>query len=602
MYYLVKLIRKFLLKMPLWFCLFLGKTLGLLFYSNTNKRKNAFKNIKTAFPQKTKKQINRIIKESFQNLGVSIIEIMIAPRIFKYVTIIGEEKLQNEQGIITGIHEGNYELFSFVAAQKFNFAVLARRQNNDILGKFLTELRQSYNIKVCFSIKELICYLRKGFLTAVLLDHGAEDNALETEFFSQIVPTPGGAVYLAKKFNKKIYPCFDRERKGFHHTIEVKGPIDPQSKDEKEILQDLNHLYETELKKIPQVYMWSYKRFKHKKNLEILILSDSKSGHLKQSKALLSFITEENYKVNSKIIEIKYRNNFKRVLAETCAWWAGNHCIGCGRCHKFILDKNTYEELEKTYADIVISAGSSTASINRLFSTSIGAKSIVILKPNLPLSRFDLALIPEHDRLRAKNAAYFKGAISYPSHLAEKEAMCRQSFNLNDKKKVSLFIGGPINDKKEFMKNFSTFLEELKQFVSRQNYHILISTSRRTPQETEEFIEKELSDFPNTETVVYVNRCNYDFVFEGFISLSDIIFITSDSISMISEIASLKKPCVCLTLEATLNKYNVFLQSLASEINFLRAPYKIPDKTSLKISNMFEQNKEKIKKAVKKLL
>lgn len=607
MYTLVKFLRQILLKSPLWFCFLLGKTIGGFLYLNQRKRKTAFQNIKIAFPEKTNRQTRKIIRKSFENIGLSIIEILIAPRVYKYIKILGEENLTETDGIITGVHEGNHELFSFKFAQKYKFAVLAKKQKNKGMDKALNELRTEYKVEVCFSLKELLRRIKNGFMTAALIDHGAEDNADYIEFFSQSVPTPGGAVYLARKFNKNIYPCFQYRGKKFQHIIEIAPPLNPQGRDSAEILKQLNSFYEKKLEQHPNEYLWTYKRFKRKKTLNVLILNDTKTGHLKQSKAFLSFLSEfflseKDYKIRSTLIEVTYKNRLTRILSEICACFMGKRCIGCGRCHKFLLEKHTYKKIKSIYADIVVSTGSSIAAINKLTASYLNAKSVVILRPNIPLRKFDLAIVPEHDRIYAKNVVKTKGALFYPADSSDNTSRCEKFFNLTGDKKISLFLGGALSDNRGFLSNLEIFLTKLKNFSLAKGYKLLISTSRRTPVAVETYLEKELSGFINTKTVVYANRNNYDFVFEGFISLSEIVFVTSESISMLSEILSLKKPCVCVLLEKHTDKHQVFLQSIKNEVNFLKYPYNIEELTNLKVSSIFEENRKVIKTAIKKLL
>jgi mitochondrial fission protein ELM1 len=145
------------------------------------------------------------------------------------------------------------------------------------------------------------------------------------------------------------------------------------------------------------------------------------------------------------------------------------------------------------------------------------------------------------------------------------------------------------------------FIDKLKDFSLANSYKLLISTSRRTPKAVEEYLEKAFSNFRNLEAIVLSNRNNYDFVFDGFASLSEIVFVSSESISMISEVISLKKPCVCVFLEKHIDKHRVFLQSIEQEVTLLSNPYNIEEIRS-KISHIFEGNVKEIKEGVKRLL
>lgn len=600
-YHLAKFLQKTLLKLPLEVSLFIAKAIGLFFYFNGHKRTIAFRNIKAAFPEKTNREVYSILRKSFNCFGLTVVERLIAPRIYKYITLEEKEKTYPGGGIFVGVHAGNWEIAMAYWAQKYEFAVFAQKQKHSELDKFLNELRQKEKIRICFTIKELIKYLRKECMVGAVVDHGAEAGAIEVEFFSHLVPTPKGAVYLARKFDKKIYTTFSWRKEGFSQTLKISSPMDIKGKDDKQVLRELNKIYEDFLREHPWEYLWYYKRFKRKANRDVLVLSDGKTGHLKQAKSFLSFLSEQRQLIKSKVIEIKYKDKFRRILADIVAYFSGKNCLGCGWWLKYLLDKKSWQELDRTYADIVISAGSFISPVNKIFSSYLGAKSVTVLRPNIPLTRFDLAIIPEHDRIQSESAVMIKGALFYPDNFQEKKEKCERFFKLGNSKKISFFLGGPVTEKQEFMDNLKVFIPKLKKFSLEKDLKLLVSTSRRTPKEAEEYLKKELNDFKNLEALVIVNQDNYDFVFEGFGGLADIVFVSSESVSMVSEIASLQKPCVCVFFEPEDDKRKVFLASMKEEINFLRAPYDL-NSVKLKTSLIFDRNKATVQKALEKVL
>lgn len=602
-YSLLKFVKSALEKLPLKASFSFGKFLGWLFYNNNRKRWTAFRNLKAAFPQKSNQQITEIIKSCFESLGLTIVENIIAERLMDKIKINGLSNLEKDGGIMVGIHEGNWELANSALALKFPYAILVKKQKNPGVDEFLNELRRNSKLKVCYSLKELISHVHKKGYIGLMADHGAEDNALFVEFLSQLVPTPGGAAYLAKRFNKKIFPAYIFRNKDFSHQIEIGPAIDPKDKTEEEALRQVNLFFEKFLIAHPEQYLWSFKRFKQKKNRNIVILNDKKNGHLKQSTALLSLFSERlgPDNIQPKILDIEYRNSFSRVIAEILAWVVPKNYPQCLWFLFILLKKDSAKSLAETYADIVISCGNYVMPINRILSSYIGAKSITILKPNIPANKFDLCIIPAHDRVSADNIIPIDGALSYPQGIEDKAYLCRKNFNLDRSKKISLFIGGPIRDEREFFRNLKIFVQNLKNYSVDKNYNLLISTSRRTPQAIEEYLESELKGFKNVAAFVCANQQNFDFIFEGFVSLSEAVFISSESISMITETISLKKPCAVTVLETHGDKHNVFVQAIANEITVLNTPYDFK-KIELKVSNIFEKNKKAVMSAIESIL
>ncbi|MFA5270886.1 MAG: ELM1/GtrOC1 family putative glycosyltransferase [Candidatus Omnitrophota bacterium] len=592
--------QRILSKTPLFIIFFLGEIIGTFLYLNRKKREIAYKNIKSVFPAKTNREIKRIVKLSFRSLGLGILESLVAGRIFPFVELKGMENIADDGGILVAIHEGSWELYNFFIAKELKYKMFAKEQKKKSLDLFLTELRKKYSLNLCFSLKDALYSLKNNYLLGMVVDHGAEDNALFVNFFSHLVPTPKGAVYLARKLNKKIYPCFGYRRSGFSHTIEIGKPIEPDSKTDHELLSELNGIYENYLTKYPWEYLWYYKRFKRKKDMDILILSDRKAGHLKQSQAFLSFFKEEDFKIRSQTIEIKMTNGLQRFASEIIAFLSGRYLLGRSLLG-FFLDSDTCKKLQETYADIVVSTGSIAAPVNRIVSSMIGAKSVVILRPNTPLRKFDLCIIPTHDRINTKNTATIKGALSYPLDVEEKAKKCKNFFKLSNTKKIAVFLGGHLSNEKVYLDNLKLFLQKLKIFSSENDYKILLSTSRRTQKNIEEWIEKELKTFPNTEAIVIPSRANYDFAFEGFVELSEMVFVSGESISMISETLALKKPCVCVLFENHIDKHNVFLESIEKDVNLLDNPYNISG-IKLIASPVFEENRKIVRDAIRGLL
>lgn len=601
MFFFLKTLQSFFYCLPFWALKFFARILACCLYFNARKRKIAYRNLKIAFPSKRYSEIMTILKKSYYNFSLSLIETIAPYRFLSFIDFEGEEQL-TEPGICVGIHAGSWELINLFFAQKYGYAILAKPQKNKRLDSFLNQVRRSSGMKVSFNLRSLIKHIKNGLYAGLVVDHGAEENALLASFFSQTVPYPRGAVFLAKKYKKKIYPFLNYRTGGFHQKLKLLGVIEPESGSERDLIETINQFYQKELADHPQGYLWWHKRFKRKQNRSVAIIDDAKPGHLKQSQALLSILKEESfYSIREQVVFIKYKNYFSRMAANFAAAICPSFYPRSMKFLRFFLDKESFQKISGQFFDVVIGTGNFTAPVVKILSSALGARSAVVLRTNISPAKFDLAIIPEHDRLYLTAAVKIKGALVYHQGLEGKKEKCKDFFQLGEGKKISVFIGGPIFEQKEFIDNLKKFLAQIKFFARDKNYKLLLSTSRRTPTEAEEYLEKEFSGFELTEALVIAGKKNYDFVFEGFVLLSEIVFCSSESISMLSEISALGKPCVCVSFETEDDKRQVFLDSMAEEVNFLKNPFKIKD-NNLKTSNLFSKNRIIVAKAVKKLL
>ncbi|MBD3246194.1 MAG: hypothetical protein GF333_04200 [Candidatus Omnitrophica bacterium] len=595
-YRTIYVIQKLLMRVPLKGCLWLGRTAGTVLYLLPKKRRTAFRNVKTAFPEMPPRQAQGIVKRYYRDFGVSIVSLLIAPRVLDQVDLKGIEHTLAEGGILTSVHAGNWEIFGYVLARVRPYAVLAKRQKKTVLDRFLHTLRTRGGIRVCYTLKEVVACLKENYLVAVVMDHGAEKDAAYIDFFSHPVPTPGGAVYLARKFNKQIFPSFGYYEDGFRIKGNIASPVNPAGIPDRELLTSLNRFFEQQIRLHPHAYLWYYKRFKRKKDLQVVVLDDGKKGHYNQSKAFVSFLREEPVEIKVQTVNVRYRQSGMRQLADGCAMlfgaWGGEWCL------RWCLASRTWHRLQHIYADVVVSAGNYAAPVNRLFASFIGARAVTILKPNVPVRKYDLAVIPEHDRVFDPAVVTIKGALTYPCDTEEPARQCRAHFALGPEKKIALCVGGPLRSSRQFMERLSHFLAQLKQYAPAHQLRLLVTTSRRTPPEAEEEIIRQLKDFRCTEALVLARRKNFPFVFPGFVALAEQAFISGESISMVSEAAAWGTPCAAVMLESFEGKHRLFLESIRDEVRVLEPPFHISAPSTSRC-RLYEHNRNQLKKALK---
>ena len=168
--------------------------------------------------------------------------------------------------------------------------------------------------------------------------------------------------------------------------------------------------------------------------------------------------------------------------------------------------------------DILIGAGHSTHLPMLASKRRFGGQTIVIMKPSLPLSLFDLCLIPAHDRLifPARNVIRTEGALNRV-----------QPSTSQDENRGMILIGGP---SRHFYWSDSSIVKQIQAIVGNNSKSWTVATSERTPASFLRLWKKALPKIP----IVTSRNCSGDWLPEQ-LAQSSVVWVTCDSMSMIYE-------------------------------------------------------------------
>jgi hypothetical protein len=361
-----------------------------------------------------------------------------------------------------------------------------------------------------------------------------------------------------------------------------------QELDLRDNLKKVTQVFEEYIRKYPKDYLWTYKIWKYSGERNILILSDGKTGHLRQSEAVSKIVgasfRNKGIKSQVEIVEVKFKSKFSKTILTLNGILSGKYsCQGCLGCLKRSIDENAYKALTRVKPDIVISCGSGLEAVNFLISRESLSKSIVIMRPPfLSIGKFDLVIIPRHDKpAERKNVVATSGALNLINreYLEEEGAKLIRSCNLNPRADyIGLLIGG---DSKKFTLDKSLMekvISEVKKTADKINADIILTTSRRTQEAVSALIKREFGGFSRCKLMVIANEKNISEAVGGILNLSKIVISSPESISMISEAANSSKPVVVFKARGLSGKHKDFLKNLAgdghiylSEVNELSA-------------------------------
>ncbi len=637
-----KILGWFFMSLPMGVALYLAKVIGTIgYYFDFKHKKIVYTNIKIALGKtKSLEEINTIVKKSFQNFCQHIVEVLCLPKIThgyieKYVSfenkdVITDAIKENRGLIVSSMHFGSWEL-SFILCDRLGppFKIIAREHEKyartDRLLNAYRQLRPESVLYRGSSPREMVKVIQNKEILGMVLDQGGREGQL-VEFFGKNASMPTGALRLSLKFDVPIVVTFIvRENGPFHRIILKRLAIEKTGDTEKDIetnLKKVMRLAEEIIRQYPEQYMWFYKVWKYSDERKVVILNDGKTGQLRQSQAVADILVDElrkrDFKPAVETIEVRFNSKFSKGMLALCSLPAAErHCQGCLWCLKKFLEKSSYENLSRIKADFIISGGSALSNINYILSNDSLAKSVSILKPNLlSTNRFNLVIMPRHDCPPQKeNVVMTNGSLNLinEGYLREQSAklISRYPTLAQDRlKTIGVLLGGDTKGYKISCEAVKILISELKNIAESLDLQIMLTTSRRTPAESENLIKENLKNFPRCKLLIIANENNIPEAVGGILGLSDIIIASDDSISMVSEAATSGRYVIVVETakeSGSRNKHKRFLESLTKEeYIFLAKPNNIADAIRQILNNRPSiiklEDRDTVASAIKKIL
>ncbi|MCM8795006.1 MAG: mitochondrial fission ELM1 family protein [Candidatus Omnitrophica bacterium] len=617
LYWLVKGVSFTAQRLPAGWNTSFGAGVGTLLYHLFARRRSVgLANLRAAFGNRyAPAEYQSILKGMFRNLGMQFMEMAAIPAIDKnyvdrWIAVAPgsrerlEKALAEGKGVIflTG-HFGNWELISITGAlHGFPTMVLAREQGWPKLNRLLTRYRESKGCKVItkgFPIREMIRGLEEGKIVGILADQDGGRNGILVSFFGRLASTAPGAIALSINTGAPVLPVFMVRDRGPAHTLAVGEPLEiPAEGSLEERIQRGIAAYlqvlERQIRAHPSQWLWLHRRWKSSPQRKVVIFSDGKAGHLSQSKAFAQRIEQawaiktrddkrlKRYSgplVSTQTVRVAYRGAFRRFLLALAAACLPRKSGAGDFWLKVCLTPESYGEICSLYGNIGVSCGASTAPVNLLWGWGIGAKTVHITRVRWPSwRRFDLAVIPNHDRppRGAANLLAVEGAVVSDNGASPDEVQrWRGLLSLKKKRQIGLLVGGPVKGIAVEPAQIERMLEGILEAADKLDAELLVTSSRRTPPEVEEVLLRRLKKDERCPLLVLVNQRQAGGLRDTaeavpcILRLSEWIVVSGESISMVCESAATDKRVVAF-LPASAGrfaggKYRRFLDGMESK-------------------------------------
>ena len=593
------------------FCLFppsvgvwVGERLGdLAAWCQPTRARIGVKNLLAAFHGTLSvEQSRRIIRACYRQLGAGMVELLRLPvidraYIDRYLAMEGAEYL--ERAIADGrpvialtAHYGNWELASILGAFRgYPPVAVARAQKHfPRLYRLLISYRESKGCTIVHkggAMRRLMAALDQRRLVGIVGDQ-ASRQGIFVDFFGRPAQFATGPFELAYLKRAVLVPAFIHRVRGPFHRLVIEPPIELSHEGERgEAIHNgvawFAELLRRHVTEDPTQWLWMHNRWKRTPARRLLVLSDGKMGHLKQSLAVVEALRQRCPTLSHEVVDIRYRHRLARTAALLWSWWMPKG-VGAVGCLRWALSPDSAAALLGRDADLIVSCGASTAPVNLLWAAQIRAKSVMLMNPSpLPLRRFALVIAPKHDHLPpCANVVETLGALVKPMSdealdQAQRQLLAHPNFRVDhamesatSHRTIAVFIGGDTADYVVQQPFVEALMAHVRSACEAVNGQFLVTTSRRTSAVVERWLSDQLSGDARCRLLLIATRDPLNGTMEGMLGSAAVAVVTGESISMVSEACASGRPVVVVEPprcreRRKRNKHQQFLHELAHQ-------------------------------------
>ncbi len=263
--------------LPLDFASYIGGAIARTFGKFHKTDSIARKNIKLSLPELSDAEIDDIINNMWDNLGRTIAEYpwlaskKMASRIKYDDSVIAKLNSLNNTTLFIGGHFGNWEIPVVTAGNLGKkISLIYRRANNPYVERLICWIRKSYTgdllPKGKAGAKMLIEAVKNNHGIGILLDQKMNDG-IAIPFFARDAMTAPAAAQLAIKYDIPIYCVRAIRKKGVNFTFTIEQldltnePSGDKNQDIKNILIDINNMFEQWIMEDPSQWFWVHNRW-----------------------------------------------------------------------------------------------------------------------------------------------------------------------------------------------------------------------------------------------------------------------------------------------------------------------------------------------------
>lgn len=276
---------------------------------------------------------------------------------------------------------------------------------------------------------------------------------------------------------------------------------------------------------------------------QIWAVSDGRAGNARQADALAAALAGDDGFVS---LPLKPRAPWR---------WAAPRCLpGAERAFG-----DDFSARLASVPDIVVGCGRQAALATRLLRAR-RAKTVQILDPRLDPAHWDLLVVPEHDALQGPNVITMLGSLHPVDDLWLAQARAQfADFAALPSPRTAVLLGGTSAHARFDRMGFEVLASKLEAVLAREGGSVLLTASRRTPDELRKVLEHRYRETPG---VVWRDARDGPNPYPGMLAWADRIVCSPDSVNMISEACATHAPVFVFDPARVRGRPRAFLDTL----------------------------------------
>ena len=274
--------------LPLWVLYIFSDLLYLvLYYFPSYRRKVVATNLKNSFPEKSDEERKIIAKKFYKHLADIFVETFKLTHMsaaeqrkrFSYSNLEIIDKLREEKRDVIAVlgHYNNWEwptLLPFYL--KYKTIIIYKPLQNKYFDRYIYNQRSKYGIVLTptsFIIREIINNKKNNINkhSVVLTDQTPAKGDIKywTTFLNQDTPVYTGTAKIASKYNMAMVFFHIQKVKRGHYNLNVELLLDQTAGLPEQLITE-THVRRLEeiIKEKPEYWLWSHRRWKHKRPVE----------------------------------------------------------------------------------------------------------------------------------------------------------------------------------------------------------------------------------------------------------------------------------------------------------------------------------------------